>query len=154
MDEYLSDEALIDRFLSGLLTNDERKEFEKKMNDSVFAEEVNFYRKLKSAAIQIGRENLKAQLKIISTEYSQKKPLPQSTFQILSQWGYPIAASIVFIISISTLYFHQSNYVRISKFSKRGRTTSFSAGTDRVAYLGNAEKLIGTPPVHHQQRKH
>jgi len=109
-----TDELLIDKYLSNKLTEQEREVFNQKMQDENFVKEVVFHENLKTAAIIEGREKLKEKLKKIS---QTNKPAAITIF--LKGSIYPLAASLFFMVAISSLLYNISSY-NSTNFSKRG----------------------------------
>ena len=114
-------ELLIEKFLFGELNQNEEIIFNANMAVPEFASEVMLYKQLKTAAIFEGRAELKRKLNQISNEYvkgNRQKKISFST--ALKQIAYPIAASLVFLITVSYLFYYKSNYNSYEHFSKRG----------------------------------
>ncbi len=114
-------EILIEKFLTGNLNQDEEIIFNENLTKSEFASEVMFYKQLKTAAILEGRAELKRKLSQIGNEHGKVNLQKRISFSTaLKQIAYPMAASLVILVTVSSLFYYKTAYNSYSHFSKRG----------------------------------
>ena len=88
------DIILIEKFIKGELNPSEQLDFQKKMDDATFEQEVKFQQDLRRAEISIGREELKKSFRSWDLESSEQSQIP-SFFN--NRWS--IAAGFLIVIT-------------------------------------------------------
>lgn len=91
----MNSESLIVRFFENTLSEEERQEFDRRMeSDEDFKREVAFRKELKEAITQDDRETIKQELQALENPIARKKP-----------WLWSAAASLLILVGISSFWF-------------------------------------------------
>lgn len=110
MKEVLKHIELIENYVEGKLSEQEKQDFETRLIiDSDFKEEFDLYNTIVAGIQEAGRENLKAKLRLADEELDNKQKIIDIKNMPKKQMKYwAVAASVVFVIGIG-LFFYMSN---------------------------------------------
>lgn len=107
MKEVLKHIELIENYVEGRLSENEKQDFETRLIiDSDFKEEFDLYNTVVAGIQEAGRENLKAKLKLADNELDNKQNIiniKNSQKKQTKYWAF--AASVVFAIGIGLFFY-------------------------------------------------
>ena len=115
---FEENEILFEKYFDGLMSKEELLEFESLLKDEQFAKDFNFFKQIKTEAILDSRREIKEFLKVVAKQSSQPN-LTKRTFS-LYKYVYPMAASLVILLSIGIYLSSKTEYNRFTECSKRG----------------------------------
>ena len=123
MEESLKHIDLIDKHITGELSDTEREEFQRLFEkDPEFKKEVEIYERVYSKIEVIGEQNLKEKLQEYYKEYQiEKKEKPRGIYRRLVIYGGSIAAT--FIIG-AVLFFNNDSGLNENGISEKPKTVS------------------------------
>lgn len=123
------DFELIDKFIQNRLNEKETIEFNSRLNDKEFFDELEVMKEIKNASFSSGRLRLKENLdKIFS---SRIKP-ETNIISFIGFFKYPIAACLIITISISFLFASQKTPRKNIYFSHAGGASLIHHSNDIV----------------------
>ena len=123
MESNQENEALIDKYLSGALSEAEEQLLEEKRKSPAFLEELAFHEDLQVVATKAGKLALKDRLRQIEEE--QQKP---TRLKLSFRRKLAIAASILLVLAAGSLWYAQANYASKVIFAQQYSGPNF-AGT-------------------------
>jgi hypothetical protein len=121
MESNQENETLIDKYLSGTLSEAEEQLLEEKRKSPTFVEELAFHEDLQVVATKAGKLALKDRLRQIEVE--RQKP---SRLKVSFRRKVAIAASILLVLAAGSLWYAQANYASKVIFAQQYSSPNFS----------------------------